>query len=111
MYESRHQRPLTRPAFARRLVRHGFVILLFTAGSLALGMAGYMHFERLGAVDAFLNTAMLLGGMGPVDPPRTDAGKVFAGCYALYAGLAFLLTAAVLFTPLLHRFHWTEDER
>ena len=74
-----------------------------------------MHFERLPPVDAFLNASMLLGGMGPVDAPKTDAGKLFAGLYALYAGLAFLLVAAVMFTPLLHRmlhrFHWTEDER
>jgi len=115
MYESRRQRPLPRTAFLHRLVRHALVTLLFIAGSLALGMAGYMHFERLPPVDAFLNASMLLGGMGPVDAPKTDAGKLFAGLYALYAGLAFLLVAAVMFTPLLHRmlhrFHWTEDER
>ncbi|MBL8416616.1 MAG: hypothetical protein JNN31_00125, partial [Dechloromonas sp.] len=50
------------------------------------------------------------GGMGPVHPPQTVAGKLFAGFYALYAGLAFLVTAGLLFTPVLHRllhhFHW-----
>lgn len=55
---------------------------------------------------------MLLGGMGPVDPPKTDAGKLFAGIYALYAGLVFVVTAAMIFAPLLHRllhrFHWNE---
>ena len=74
-----------------------------------------MYFEQLSVVDAFLNTTMLLGGMGPVDPPHTDGGKLFAGFYALYAGLFFLVSAAVMFTPLLHRllhkFNWTEDER
>jgi hypothetical protein len=78
-------------------------------------MLGYMHYEQLPAVDAFLNAAMLLGGMGPVDPPQTVAGKLFAGAYALYAGLLFLLSAALMVTPvlhrLLHRFHWPEDER
>jgi hypothetical protein len=115
MYESRRERPLARAAFIGRLARHALAILVFTAFSLGLGMAGYMHFEKLPPMDAFLNAAMLLGGMGPVDAPKTDAGKLFAGCYALYAGLAFLLSAAVMFTPLLHRllhrFHWTEDER
>ena len=115
MYESRRERPLARAAFARRLLRHGLAILLVIVGSLAIGMAGYMGFEGLSPVDAFLNAAMLLGGMGPVDAPKTVAGKLFAGGYALYAGLAFLLVAAVMFTPLLHRllhrFHWTEDER
>jgi hypothetical protein len=66
----------------------------------------------LSVLDGFLNTAMLLGGMGPVDPPVTPAGKLFAGFFALYAGLVFIVTAALLFTPLvhrlMHRFHWIE---
>jgi hypothetical protein len=55
---------------------------------------------------------MLLGGMGPVDAPKTPGGKFFAGCYALYAGLVFIVSAALVFTPVLHRvlhrFHWDE---
>jgi hypothetical protein len=55
---------------------------------------------------------MLLRGMGTVNPPQTAAGKIFAGLYALYAGLAFIVTAALPFMPilhrLLHRFHWDE---
>jgi hypothetical protein len=80
--------------------------------SLVIGMAGYVVFERMTLIDAFLNAAMLLGGMGPVNPPQTIAGKLFAGCFALYAGLVFIATAALIFTPLLHRlmhhFHWNE---
>jgi hypothetical protein len=80
--------------------------------SLLIGIAGYVGFERMPVIDAFLNAAMLLGGMGPVNPPQTAAGKLFAGCFALYAGLVFIVTAALLFTPLLHRlmhhFHWSE---
>jgi hypothetical protein len=71
-----------------------------------------MAFENLPWVDAFLNASMLMGGMGPVDPPHTVAGKLFAGCFALYAGLVFIVTAALMFTPVLHRlmhlFHWNE---
>jgi len=71
-----------------------------------------MFFEKLAWRDAFLNAAMLLGGMGPVNPPQTDGGKLFAGIYALYAGLVFIITAALLFTPILHRllhkFHWDD---
>jgi hypothetical protein len=82
------------------------------AVSLAAGMAGYMVFEHLAWVDAFLNSAMLLGGMGPVDDPRSTAGKLFAGAYALYAGLVFIVSAALIFTPVVHRvihhFHWSE---
>jgi hypothetical protein len=82
------------------------------AVSLGVGMVGYVQLEHFSWVDAFLNSAMLLGGMGPVNPPLTDAGKLFAGVYALYAGLVFIVTAALLFTPVLHRlmhhFHWSE---
>jgi hypothetical protein len=73
------------------------------AVSLVVGMAGYHLFEKLHWVDAFLNTAMLLGGMGPVDPPKTEAGKIFAGFYALYAGLVVITVAAIMVTPIFHR--------
>lgn len=112
MYESRHQSPLTSSAFAGRMARHAAVALALLTVSLGIGMSGYMLFENLSWIDAFLNSAMLLGGMGPVDPPHTPAGKLFAGFYALYAGLIFIVSAAVVFTPmlhrLLHRFHWSE---
>jgi hypothetical protein len=78
------------------------VALLF--GSLAIGIAGYAHFESLGWHDGFLNSALLLGGPGPVDPPHSDGGKIFAGVYALYAGLIFIITVAVVLTPVIHRF-------
>jgi hypothetical protein len=77
--------------------------------SLGLGMAGYVYYEALPWRSAFLNSAMLLGGMGPVDSPRTDGGKVFAGVYALYAGLVFIVVSGIVLAPLvhrlLHRFH------
>jgi uncharacterized membrane protein len=113
MYESHQQRPLPSAGFLRRLAWHGLSAVLLLVGSVAIGMAGYMYWEQLSAIDAFLNATMLLGGMGPVDAPKTDAGKLFAGLYALYAGLVFLITAALMFTPvlhrLLHRFHWPDD--
>lgn len=114
MYESKHQPPLPRTHFARRLGWHLALALGVLGVSLGIGMAGYAAFENLPWLDAFLNAAMLLGGMGPVDAPKTPAGKLFAGCYALYAGLVFIVTAALLFTPLLHRlmhrFHWNETQ-
>ena len=110
MYERKHDKVLTRPQFARRLLLHAALSLGLIAVSVGIGMAGYCGFEGLGALDGFLNTAMLLGGMGPVNAPVTAAGKLFAGFFALYAGLVFIVTAALLFTPLLHRLmhrlHW-----
>lgn len=115
MYEHRSRKPLSHRQFVQRLLRHGGIVALMVAGSLALGMAGYARFEHLGWLDAFLNSAMLLGGMGPVDLPRTPAGKLFAGLYALYSGLVFLVAAGLLLAPVMHRvlhkFHWEEDRR
>lgn len=113
MYESRQHKPLPTRAFASRLATHVMAALALLAFSLALGMAGYMELEQLSALDAFLNSAMLLGGMGPVTIPVTAAGKLFAGSYALYAGLVFIVTAALIFTPIVHRvlhkFHWDDE--
>jgi hypothetical protein len=110
MFESRNQPPLTRFQFRLRLVRQGAVALALVALSLIAGMVGYAVTEHLSWLDAFLNSAMLLGGMGPVNNPVTRGGKLFAGLYALYSGLVFLIVAGVLFAPgihrILHRFHW-----
>lgn len=110
MYEHKSTAPLSHRSFAGRMVSHFTAASLFILVSLGLGMWGYHLFEELPWIDAFLNASMLLGGMGPVDAPHTHAGKLFAGLYALYAGLAFLILAGVIFTPILHRvlhkFHW-----
>ena len=110
MYESRQHQPLHPRAFVSRLFMHVAAALGLLAVSLLLGMLGYIAFEKLTVIDAFLNAAMLLGGMGPVNTPLTPTGKLFAGCYALYAGLVFIVTAALILTPIahriLHKFHW-----
>jgi hypothetical protein len=115
MYEPRGTRPLNTRRFARRVVNHFLVAQGLVAVSLLGGMAGYHGYEGLPWIDAFLNASMLLGGMGPVDSPHTHAGKIFAGCFALYSGLVFLIVAAVLVAPVLHRvlhkFHWNESEK
>jgi len=112
MYESVKQPPIPRRAFLQRMAVHAGLALLLVAGSLGVGMLGYVCTEHLTWLDAFLNASMLLGGMGPVDMPRTEAGKLFAGAYALYAGLVFLVAIALVFTPILHRIlhklHWDE---
>ncbi len=113
MYESRHHQPLHPRAFAYRLLAHLALTAGLLAASLLLGMMGYMRFEALPTIDAFLNASMLLGGMGPVNAPVTTLGKLFAGCYALYAGLVFIVSAALIFTPIVHRvlhkFHWDAE--
>ena len=113
MYEPRGQPPIAPHHFARRLARHTGIAVGVMALSLFLGMAGYRYLEGLSWRDAFLNAAMLLGGEGPVEVPRTDGGKLFAGLYALYSGLVFLVVVALILAPLVHRllhkFHWDEE--
>ncbi len=112
MYESMKSPPLPPRHFLRRVLVHLLVAFLLLGISLAIGMWGYGHYERLPWRDSFLNSAMLLGGMGPVNPPHSDAGKMFAGTYALFAGLVFIVTAGLILGPplhrLLHTFHWDE---
>ena len=98
---------------AGHMVSRAFALLPLGVGTLALGMAIYHWTEGLGWPDAFLNAAMLLGGMGPVDPLRTTAGKWLAGFYALFAGVVFLVLAGVMLAPVIHhvlqRFHLEAD--
>jgi hypothetical protein len=112
-YESRGEPLLTRAQFAGRLAASLATAALLIAASLAAGMVGYRASEGMPWLDAFLNASMILGGMGPVDVMKTDAGKLFAGCYALYSGLALVLTTGLILAPILHRlmhrFHLEDD--
>ncbi len=103
MYERHNQPLLPTRHFIKRQLNHVLIVLAIIAGSLAIGMIGYHITEGLSWIDAFLNSAMLLGGMGPVTTLQTNAGKIFADVYALYSGIVFLVVAGVLFAPLFHR--------
>jgi hypothetical protein len=103
VYERYSQPVLSRRAFAARVARHLSLAALLLLGSLMIGVIGYMALAQLSPVDAFLNAAMILGGMGPVDALSTDAAKVFAGLYALYSGVFFLVIAGLVLAPFLHR--------
>ena len=113
-YESRKHPPITLRRFLRRMVTHTAAAAVIVVFSLVVGIAGYMHCERLDWREAFLNSAMLLGGMGPVDMPQTDGGKLFAAVYALYAGLMVLAVFGIIMAPVIHRFlhhfHWADDD-
>ncbi len=103
MYEHRSQPLLSRRRFIRRLLLHGFAAGAVIVASLGAGILGYRFLEGLSWVDALLNASMILGGMGPVDPLHGAAAKVFASLYALFSGIVFLVTAAILMAPVVHR--------
>ncbi len=112
MYEPRNRPLLSRAKFARRVARHGLVALAAIAIALGIGVIGYHSLADLGWIDSLLNASMILGGMGPVDPLRSSTAKIFASCYALFSGLAFIGIASLMVAPfahrLLHRFHVQE---
>jgi hypothetical protein len=109
MYERRNQPLLSRAEFRKRVGRHGLVALGIVIFGLGLGVLGYHFVGQLGWIDSLLNASMILGGMGPVDPLKNNAAKIFASLYALFSGLAFISIMSVLVAPfahrMLHRFH------
>jgi len=115
MYERRPHPPLPLGACVARVGRHAALPGVIVFESLLVGMAGYGSFANLAWRDAFLNAAMLLGGMGPVESPQSPGGKLFAGVYALYAGLAFIAVTGIMLAPIvhriLHRFRWERSAR
>jgi len=104
MYEKDHHPLAPRAVFVKRLVLNFVIGVFIVLCSLSLGMAGYMHFEKMSLVDAYENAAMILSGMGPVDTIKTVEGKIFAGTYALFSGVIFLVVIAIIFAPIFHRF-------
>ncbi|MDZ7374962.1 MAG: hypothetical protein ONB23_13480 [candidate division KSB1 bacterium] len=114
-YEHRSEPILPRHLFVRRLLFHALLAFGVVAFSLAIGVVGYRFIAGLSWIDALMNAAMILGGMGPVNELKTNWGKLFASFYALYSGAAFLSVFAVLVAPfahrILHRLHLEERER
>lgn len=105
MLESHHQKLLPMRIFLLRLLRACLAGIFAIAIALYIGMLGYHIFERMPWIDAFLNASMILSGMGPAEVLHTHAGKLFAGFYALFSGLTFILIIGVMFTPIVHRLY------
>jgi hypothetical protein len=99
-----HTKPVaSTAAFVGRLTNNVMSALVLIAVALGAGMAGYHATTGMSWIDAFLNAAMLLGGMGPVSPLDNDGAKLFAGIYALVCGLLIVITSGVILAPILHR--------
>ena len=115
MFEHHTKPLLPRREYYRRIVRNIGLGAVVVTVSLGIGMVGYHGFEKLPWIDAFLNAAMILSGMGPVATLQTDAGKLFAGGYALFSGIALISIVGIIFAPVVHRFlhkfHLEDEER
>src|SRR3989442_9466508 len=103
MYEDRRTPPLPPRRFARRMANHVAVAAALIALSLLVGMWGYEHYEHLLWRDAFLNTAMLLGGMGPVDPLHSNGGKEVSGVLSPVPRAGFLVVGGAFPVPGVFR--------
>ena len=71
--------------------------------ALLVGTLGYHFVAGLDWLDAELNAAMILTGMGPVDPMRTPASNIFASVCALFSGVVLLTSMGIVLAPVFHR--------
>jgi len=114
-YESKQQPLLSRARFIHRMVKSLTAAAILAGVSLLGGMLGYRTFEGMAWIDAFANAAMILSGMGPLAPLQTWGGKLFAGLYALYSGLALIFATGIIIAPIvhrvLHRFHLETESK
>jgi hypothetical protein len=113
MYERIGEKLLPWPKFARRMGLSFLVTLGIVSVALGAGVVGYHSVAGLSWIDSLLNASMILTGMGPVDPMKDTASKLFASGYALFSGVVFLSAVGIVLSPILHRivhaFHIDED--
>jgi membrane protein YdbS with pleckstrin-like domain len=114
MYEKFTEQPISRRQFGFRVFNHFIAAALILALSLFIGTWGYVYFAQMNWQAAFLNTSLLLSGIGLAQFPHSPEGQLFVSMYALYAGLIYLALTGILIAPILHRFlhhfHWTEND-
>jgi hypothetical protein len=114
MYERIGDRLLPWPKFALRMALSFLVVLSIVVVALLFGVLGYHAIAGLPWIDALLNASMILAGMGPVDPMKDPASKLFASAYALFSGVVFISAVGIVLSPVFHRivhaFHIDDDQ-
>jgi hypothetical protein len=103
MFERKHEKVVPPAVFAKRMVGAVGLAIGLILPALLIGIAGYHWIDRLDWVDSLLEASMILGGMGPVNPLRNDAAKIFASAYALFSGLVLIGVMGIILTPITHR--------
>jgi hypothetical protein len=105
MKQSNNIKPLPhKQHFYNKLGKSIAVGMLFITFSLVIGVVGYHYYFNIGWLDSLVNASMILTGMGPVDRAVTSGAKLFSSVYAIYSGVAFLTSVAIIFSPIVHRF-------
>jgi len=114
MFDHHHHKLAPFRVFVNRVAWSLIIALGMTAVALSIGISGYHWIAGLGWIDAFLEASMILGGEGPINPPRTNGAKIFASLYALFSGVMFIAILGFVISPIVHRmlhkFHLDEDE-
>ena len=100
----RQTKRLSRTSTLKHMIRNSLIGFMLIAVALYIGMLGYHLSEGMSWIDSFLNASMILSGMGPAVTLNTTAGKLFAGLYALFSGLAFIAIIVIMLSPMIHRF-------
>lgn len=112
-FESRKDPLASSEKFLARLMNCIGFGILFMSMVLLIGMLGYHFIEDMSWINAFTNSALTLADMGLITPVTTDAGKIFAGIFALLSGLIFFSVIGIIFAPIIHRifhkFHLNSD--
>jgi len=73
--------------------------------TMAVGIIGYTQIGGLPWTDAVVESAMLMGGMGPVYGQYLNSGpaKLFSAGYALFCGLVLIALFGIILAPVFHR--------
>ena len=103
MYEHKSERLLPWNRFIKRVAIALSIGSAIVGFGLLLGTLGYRFIAHLDWIDALLNAAMILAGMGPVAEMTGTAAKLFATFYALFSGVVFLTGVGILLSPMIHR--------
>lgn len=113
MYERRNERPISRDKFRLRVFMHVLVALGVVAGSILIGMIGFVLFEGMPWSRGALNATTLISGLGLAEVPETPIAQIYTSLFALYAGFVFVAASGIVIAPIahriLHKFHWADD--
>lgn len=114
MYETKNQPLLPARHFTRRMLMHLLYALLLMLATVLIGVLAHLWLEPITWHDAVLNTALIVGGIGPYIVPESIAGKVFLAAYGMFIGLVFVATLGLILAPLAHRiihkFHLDDED-